>query len=44
MGTLAAMPPFHLQQQETQGKAESPTDDKETGGFHQDRSKATAEI
>jgi len=42
-GPWLPRPPFQLQQQETQGKAESPTDDKETGGFHQDKSKATAE-
>lgn len=43
MGTLAARAALHLQQQETQGKAESPTDDRETGVFHQDKNKATAE-
>jgi len=43
-GPWLPRPPFQLQQQETQGKAESPTDDKETGGFHQDKSKATADI
>lgn len=35
---------FHFQQQETLGKAESLRDDKATGGFHQDKRKATGEI
>lgn len=44
MGTLAAHATLHLQQQVTQGKAESPMDERETGVSHQDKSKATAEM
>lgn len=44
MGTLAARATLHLQQQVTQGKAESPMDKRETGISHQDKSKAAAEM
>lgn len=42
-GPRLPMSHFHFQQQETLGKAESLRDDKVTGGFHQDKRKATGE-